>query len=138
MRWNYPSLRVQKGDLLRVRPEKKFPWTASIVEGRSSVDESMITGESMPEMKIAGDKVTGGTLNQTGSFLMRAERVGKETVLSQIVAMVASAQPEPRPHSAPGRQNLRLLRPCRHCNRRSYLRRLGRVWTRAPLCLRPH
>src|SRR6266700_1038560 len=83
---------VQKGDLLRVRPGEKIPVDGVIVEGQSSADESMVTGESMPVRKVAGDKVTGGTLNQTGSFLMRAERVGNETLLSQIVAMVASAQ----------------------------------------------
>ncbi len=87
-----PVARVQKGDLFRVRPGEKIPVDGVIVEGRSSVDDSMITGESMPVTKVAGDKVTGGTLNQTGSFLMRAERVGQETLLSQIVAMVASAQ----------------------------------------------
>src|SRR5438128_2548491 len=87
-----PVARVQKGDLLRVRPGEKIPVDGVIVEGRSSVDESMITGESMPVTKVARDKVTGGTLNQTGSFFMRAERVGQETLLSQIVAMVASAQ----------------------------------------------
>ncbi len=87
-----PVARVQKGDLLRVRPGEKIPVDGAIVEGQSSVDESMITGESMPVTKVAADRVTGGTLNQTGSFLMRAERVGQETLLSQIVAMVASAQ----------------------------------------------
>jgi Cu+-exporting ATPase len=87
-----PVAHVQKGDLLRVRPGEKTPVDGVIVEGRSSVDESMITGESMPVAKATGDKVTGSTLNQTGSFLMRAERVGQETLLSQIVAMVASAQ----------------------------------------------
>src|SRR5881396_2519089 len=87
-----PVAHVQKGDPLRVRPGEKIPVDGVIVEGRSSVDESMITGESMPVTKVARDKVTGGTLNQSGSFLMRAERVGQETLLSQIVAMVASAQ----------------------------------------------
>ncbi len=87
-----PVARVQKGDLLRVRPGEKIPVDGAIVEGQSSVDESMITGESMPVTKVAADRVTGGTLNQTGSFLMRAERVGQETLLSQIVALVASAQ----------------------------------------------
>jgi Cu+-exporting ATPase len=87
-----PVAHVQKGDLLRVRPGEKIPVDGVIVEGRSSIDESMINGESMPVTKVAGDKVTGATLNQTGSFLMRAERVGQETLLSQIVAMVASAQ----------------------------------------------
>src|SRR5207244_5111098 len=85
-----PVARVQKGDLLRVRPGEKIPVDGVIVEGRSSVDESMITGESMPVTKVAGDEDTVGTLNQTGALLMRAERVGQETLLSQIVAMVAS------------------------------------------------
>ena len=87
-----PVAHVQKGDPLRVRPGERIPVDGVIVEGQSSVDESMITGESMPVTKVAGDKITGSTLNQTGSFLMRAERVGQETLLSQIVAMVASAQ----------------------------------------------
>src|SRR6188472_4321358 len=83
---------IQKGDLLRVRPGEKVPMDGVIVEGRSNVDESMITGEPMPISKGAGDKVVGATLNQTGSFLMRAERIGSETLLAQIVQMVAEAQ----------------------------------------------
>jgi Cu+-exporting ATPase len=87
-----PAAEVQKGDVLRVRPGEKVPVDGVVIEGRSSVDESMITGESMPVAKLQGDLVTGATMNQTGSFLMRAERVGKETMLSQIVQMVADAQ----------------------------------------------
>ncbi len=87
-----PVAEVVKGDLIRVRPGEKVPVDGVIQEGRSSVDESMITGESMSVEKVTGDKVTGATLNQTGSFLLRAERVGQETVLAQIVEMVASAQ----------------------------------------------
>jgi Cu+-exporting ATPase len=87
-----PVAEVVKGDLIRVRPGEKVPVDGVIEEGRSNVDESMITGESMPVGKATGDKVTGATVNQTGSFLMRAERVGHETVLAQIVEMVASAQ----------------------------------------------
>jgi Cu+-exporting ATPase len=83
---------IQKGDLLRVRPGEKVPIDGMIVEGRSNVDESMITGEAMPVSKGAGDKVVGATLNQTGSFVMRAERIGSETLLAQIVQMVAEAQ----------------------------------------------
>jgi Cu+-exporting ATPase len=83
---------IQKGDLLRVRPGEKVPVDGVIVEGRSNVDESMITGEPMPVSKGAGDKVVGATVNQTGSFLMRAERIGSETLLAQIVQMVAEAQ----------------------------------------------
>jgi Cu+-exporting ATPase len=87
-----PVSDVKKGDIIRVRPGEKVPVDGVIVEGKSSLDESMITGESMPVEKGAGDSVTGATLNQTGSFLLRAERVGSETMLSRIVDMVASAQ----------------------------------------------
>jgi P-type Cu+ transporter len=83
---------IQKGDLLRVRPGEKVPVDGVIVEGQSNVDESMITGEPMPVSKGAGDRVVGATVNQTGSFLMRAERIGSETLLAQIVQMVAEAQ----------------------------------------------
>lgn len=83
---------VQKGDLLRVRPGEKIPVDGVVVDGHSSVDQSMLTGESMPVEKTTGDKVTGATLNGTGSFTMRAERVGGETLLAQIVDMVAKAQ----------------------------------------------
>src|SRR5437016_9412416 len=83
---------IQKGDLLRVRPGEKVPIDGVIIEGQSNIDESMITGEPMPVSKRAGDKVVGATVNQTGSFLMRAERIGSETLLAQIVQMVAEAQ----------------------------------------------
>lgn len=83
---------VQMGDRLRVRPGEAVPVDGSVVDGHSSVDESMITGEPVPVEKTAGDTLTGGTLNGTGSLIMNAERVGSETLLSQIVAMVASAQ----------------------------------------------
>src|SRR5215468_5857527 len=83
---------VVAGDRLRVRPGEKVPVDGEIVGGRSSVDESMVTGESMPATKETGAKVIGGTLNQSGSFVMRAEKVGRDTMLSQIVQMVAQAQ----------------------------------------------
>jgi P-type Cu+ transporter len=83
---------IQKGDLLRVRPGEKVPIDGVIVESQSNIDESMITGEPIPVSKRAGDKVVGATVNQTGSFLMRAERIGSETLLAQIVQMVAEAQ----------------------------------------------
>src|SRR5213596_1922158 len=76
-----PAEEIQKGDLLRVRPGEKVPIDGVIVEGKSNVDESMITGEPMPVSKGSGDKVVGATVNQTGSFLMRAERIGSETLL---------------------------------------------------------
>jgi len=82
---------VQAGDLLRVKPGGKVPVDGVLVEGQSSVDESMITGESMPSDKTAGSKLTGGTVNRTGAFVMRAERVGAETLLARIVQMVAEA-----------------------------------------------
>jgi Cu+-exporting ATPase len=87
-----PLEHVQVGDLLRIRPGEKVPVDGAVVEGRSSIDESMISGEPIPVEKTAGDKVTGATVNGTGSLLMRAERVGRDTMLSQIVRMVAAAQ----------------------------------------------
>lgn len=87
-----PVDEIEKGDLLRVRPGEKVPLDGTITEGRSNIDESMITGEPMPVKKSDGDKVIGATVNQTGSFVMRAEKVGSETLLSQIVHMVAEAQ----------------------------------------------
>jgi P-type Cu+ transporter len=80
------------GDKLRVRPGEKVPVDGVILEGRSSLDESLVTGESMPVSKEAGEKVIAGTLNQSGSFVMRADKVGRDTLLSQIVQMVAQAQ----------------------------------------------
>jgi P-type Cu+ transporter len=87
-----PLDRVQPGDLLRVRPGEKVPVDGVLAEGRSAVDESMVTGEPIPVEKTTGDKVTGGTVNGTGGFLMRAERVGSDTLLAQIVRMVSEAQ----------------------------------------------
>jgi P-type Cu+ transporter len=87
-----PLDQVALGDRLRVRPGEKVPVDGIVVEGHSAVDESMITGESLPVEKSPGDKVTGATVNGTGGFVMRAERVGRDTVLAQIVAMVAEAQ----------------------------------------------
>ncbi len=87
-----PLDQVQKGNRLRVRPGEKVPVDGKVIEGASTVDESMVTGEPMPVGKQAGDKVTGGTVNKTGGFLMEAEHVGSETLLSQIVKMVNEAQ----------------------------------------------
>lgn len=87
-----PLDQIKAGDFLRVRPGEKVPLDGVVTEGSSAVDESMVTGESMPVKKEAESKVIGGTMNQTGSFIMQAERVGKDTMLSQIVQMVAEAQ----------------------------------------------
>jgi Cu+-exporting ATPase len=87
-----PLADVQHDDLLRVRPGEKIPVDGEVTEGHSAVDESLLTGEPLPREKSPGDAVTGGTLNQSGSFVMRAVRVGHETVLSQIIDMVAAAQ----------------------------------------------
>ncbi len=83
---------INKGDLLRVRPGEKIPLDGIISEGHSSIDESMISGEPMPVEKNVGDRVIGATVNQTGSFVMKTEKVGAETLLSQIIHMVAEAQ----------------------------------------------
>jgi len=83
---------IQVGDLLRVRPGEKVPVDGEMTEGKANLDESMVTGEPIPVAKSVGSKVTAGTLNQTGSFVMRAEKVGADTLLSQIVHMVAAAQ----------------------------------------------
>jgi P-type Cu+ transporter len=87
-----PVAHIRLGDRLRVRPGEKIPADGVVVEGRSTVDESMLTGEPVPVPKEPGARVTGATLNETGSFVMRAERVGSETVLAQIVRMVGEAQ----------------------------------------------
>jgi Cu+-exporting ATPase len=87
-----PLAHVVGGDRLRVRPGESVPVDGVVVEGRSNVDESMVTGEPMPVAKVPGDTVIGGTVNQTGSFVMEARKVGAETMLAQIVSMVAKAQ----------------------------------------------
>jgi Cu+-exporting ATPase len=87
-----PIADVHVGDLLRVRPGEKIPVDGVVTKGRTSVDESMVTGEPMPVAKEPGDRLTGGTVNGTGSVVMKAERVGRDTLLSQIVQMVAEAQ----------------------------------------------
>ncbi|WP_119421609.1 heavy metal translocating P-type ATPase [Desertibaculum subflavum] len=87
-----PLDQVAAGDRLRVRPGDKVPVDGVLLEGRSAIDESMVTGESMPVTKGAGDRLIGGTINQSGGFVMRAERVGRDTMLAQIVKLVAEAQ----------------------------------------------
>src|SRR2546421_4707121 len=83
---------VRPGDRLRVRPGERVPVDGVVLEGTSAVDESMVTGEPIPVEKAPGSRVTGGTVNGTGGFVMRAERVGSDTLLAQIVRMVSEAQ----------------------------------------------
>ena len=83
---------VAVGDRLRVRPGDKVPVDGELIEGHSTLDESMVTGESMPVSKDVGAKVIGGTINRSGGFVMRAEKVGRDTMLARIVQMVATAQ----------------------------------------------
>src|SRR5262249_10817785 len=87
-----PVEALQVGDLIRVRPGEKVPVDGVITEGASPLDESMLTGESLPVEKRAGDTVIGATLNRTGSFVFRATKVGKDTTLAQIVRLVEEAQ----------------------------------------------
>ena len=87
-----PIESVQMGDRLRVRPGERVPVDGVVLDGHSHVDESMVTGEPVPNEKRSGEAVIGGTINGTGSFTMRAEKVGAETLLSRIVALVAEAQ----------------------------------------------
>ncbi len=87
-----PLSEIQVGDRLRVRPGEKVPTDGSVIEGRSSVDESMVSGEPIPVEKTVDAKVVGGTINGTGSFVMKAERIGADTLLAQIVSMVSEAQ----------------------------------------------
>jgi Cu+-exporting ATPase len=87
-----PLERVVAGDRLRVRPGDRVPVDGTVIDGSTTIDESMVTGEAMPVAKTAGERVTGGTVNGTGTFVMQAERVGNETLLAQIVRMVSEAQ----------------------------------------------
>jgi Cu+-exporting ATPase len=87
-----PIKQIMVGDLIRVRPGEKIPVDGIIVEGESAVDESMVTGESMPSSKRKGDIVIGATMNKSGSFVYKATRVGKDTMLSQIIKLVEEAQ----------------------------------------------
>src|SRR5512132_2448973 len=87
-----PTADVVAGDLVRIRPGERIPVDGTVVEGGSTVDESMLTGESLPVEKAAGARVYGGTVNRTGSFVFRAERVGSETTLARIIRLVEEAQ----------------------------------------------
>ena len=91
---------VAVGDRLRVRPGDTVPVDGELIEGHSTLDKSMVTGESMPVSKDAGAKVIGGTINRSGSFVMRAEKVGRDTMLARIVQMVAGRSVRARRSSA--------------------------------------
>ncbi len=106
---------VVPGDRLRIRPGEKIPVDGVVIEGSSAVDESMITGEPIPIEKSPGEKLIGGTVNGTGTLVLRAERVGSETLLAQIIRMVARGEAQPCSHSAAGRRRLVLL--CSGCRR---------------------
>ncbi len=108
---------VVVGDRLRVRPGERVPVDGEIVEGRSAIDESMVTGESMPVTKGVGDKAIGGTMNQSGAFIMRADKVGRDTVLAQIVQMVATAQRSRAPIQRLADQVSAWFVPARHSRR---------------------
>ena len=126
---------VAVGDRLRVRPGEKVPVDGEVIEGRSALDESMVTGESMPVTKEAGAKVIGGTLNSTGSFVMRAEKVGRDTMLAQIVQMVAEAQRSRAPIQRLADQVAGWFVPAVIAVARARLRRLGDVRAGAALRL---
>ena len=115
------------GDHLRVRPGEKVPVDGVILEGRSALDESLVTGESMPVTKEAGSKVIAGTLNQSGGFVMRADKVGRDTLLSQIVQMVADAQRSRAPIQRLADQVAGWFVPVGHRRGVAGVRRLGLV-----------
>src|SRR5579859_6094441 len=125
---------LKTGDRLRVRPGDRVPVDGVILEGRSALDESLVTGESMPVTKEAGARVIAGTLNQSGSFVMRADKVGRETLLAQIVhgrgcAAFARADPTAR------RSGRGLVRACGDCCGDRGFHSLGNVWSGAAACL---
>jgi cation transport ATPase len=122
---------VVVGDRLRVRPGEKTPVDGTVLEGRSALDESMVTGESMPTAKAAGDRVIGGTLNQTGALVIRADKIGADTMLARIVSMVSAGAALAGADPASRRPRRRLVRAPRRCGGARRLCRLGDVWTRA-------
>ena len=126
-----PLEEVRKGDILRVRPGEKIPLDGKLVEGKSPVDESMITGEPVPVEKRKDDPVIGGTVNQTGSFLMVVEKTGEDTVLSQIVKMVANAQRSRSADPESRRRGGGLFRACGGSNRHHHFPGVGDLAARA-------
>src|SRR3546814_1801986 len=99
---------IAVGDRLRIRPGEKVPVDAVVEDGRSSIDESMVTGESMPVTKTVDAHVVAGTMNQTGSLIVRADKVGRDTMLARIVQMVADAQRSRAPIQRIDRKSTRL------------------------------
>ena len=128
-------MQVHVGDRLRVRPGESVPVDGVVIEGRSAVDESMVTGESMPVEKAPDAKVIGGTINGTGSLVIRAEKVGADTMLARIVQMVARGAAQPRADPAARRHRLRLVRSRRHPRRGRGIRRLDDLRAAAGLRL---
>ena len=132
---NVPLAYVQVGDLLRVRPGERIPVDGSVIDGRSAVDESMVSGEPIPVEKERAAFVIGGTVNGTGSLTMRAERVGGETLLAQIVRMVSEAQRSPCTDPASGRPARGVFRPGGRRRRRRRFWELEFLGSRAALRL---
>ncbi len=128
---------VRPGDRLRVRPGEKVPVDGVVLEGTTSVDESMITGEPLPVEKGAGARVTGSTLNGTGGFVMRADKVGRETLLARIVQLVAEAQRSRAPIQRLADSVAAWFVPAVVAIAGDRLRRVGAHRSRAPLRLRP-
>ena len=133
-----PLEHVHPGDRLRVRPGEKVPVDGVVLEGASAIDESMVTGESIPVEKTPNNRVIGATVNGTGSLVMRAERVGSDTLLAQIVNMVAQAQRSRAPIQKLADVVVRLFRPGRRRHRHRHRDRLGYGRSRAAHGARDH
>ncbi len=131
-----PLAEVRIGDELLVRPSDSVPTDGTVIEGESAIDESMITGESLPVSKSIGDAVTGGTLNGDGALVVRAERVGADTMLAKIVALVGRSAAQPRADPGARRHRRRLVRARGRRGGGARLRGLARARSRAVVQLR--